>query len=603
MKQIAKVLIVGLSISFFSISGAQASAENPFPGVPFEGAIPGYTVEVDCGPGGDNSSSGVDCGINLIPWFACPAGSASDGRNGYANDGPPGDPHKKIGFAKRFCRNSWSPPTTPADDEDFRNRQQLATAAATLESQAYSAANPGEQKCVTWGPIVHANGISTSSGGVCANVVGTKPDGSTIAVAPTRVIDSSSTQQPSATPIPDSPVGPSTPTESLTPSQPSSSGAQTLIPFIDLTQYGFGRPFSRVVKGNVSPSQCPSGFEAATNPINTGFSESPATECWPANAWAAYSIGGDVWTKFKLSNGSINAAAEASRRIQVNAIRSLALQQSQQLANQTIGIKRCASWSGFGESGQECAYIPVQNNTIGGIIISASDSSTTQIKSSTEIVVAKLSSQPGQSQTDWEKSESYTAFVCPRGSGKSLSLDLNGTTSKSDDVWTLSCVEVSNSVFVLETLTAGVTFESSTVVARVPNETITVTSQQDSATIVLQLIETQTAISADAIQFRGSISQVREIVLSLQLPELESKALTASLERLTNIKSVSKAPKVNLPNSPELIEVAKSLTPSVCRVSGLVIQSRKNGVCQISYSIEGKSGNVLETVKKITFRK
>jgi hypothetical protein len=366
------------------------------------------------------------------------------------------------------------------------------------------------------------------------------------------------------------------------------------------------------VKGNIPASQCPTGFDAATNPINTGFGEYGATECWPSNAWAAYSIGGDVWTKFKSTNGTINAEAEASRRIQVNAIRALALQQAQQLANQTIGIKRCASWNGFGESGQECAYIPVQNNVLGGIVISASDSSTTQIKSAREVVVAKLSSEPGQSQADWEKSESYTAFVCPGGAGKSLSLDLNGTISKSDDIWTLSCIEVTDLNSRLETVTVGLPSETGTVglptetvttLTPIPSESSTIINQQDSSIIDSRLTETQTAITADVIQFKGTISQVREVVISLQLPDLESKALTASLAKLTNIKPISKVSKVSLPNSPELVEVAKSLTPLVCKVSGLTVQSKKNGVCQISYSLEGKSGNILETVKKITFKK
>jgi hypothetical protein len=58
-----------------------------------------------------------------------------------------------------------------------------------------------------------------------------------------------------------------------------------------------------------------------------------------------------------------------------------------------------------------------------------------------------------------------------------------------------------------------------------------------------------------------------------------------------------------LPNSPNLEEVAKSLTPSVCRVSGLVVQPRKAGICQITYSFEGESGNSFETTKKVTFKK
>jgi hypothetical protein len=577
------MLIVALSVVFFPLTGAEASTENPFPGVAYGAEIPGLSKVITCT---DTPQIPDDCVRQGGGQVICPTDSANDITPTLRQDG-------SWASLKSWCRNSWSPPTSAADDEDFRNRQQLAIAAATLESQAYSAANPGEQKCITWGPIVHANGISTSSGGVCANVVGTKPDGTTVAVPPSRVGDSSSGQTTGQVPSIDSSTAPSGSTGGGNSRLPGNSGAQTLIPYVDLTQYGFGKPFTRVVKGNLTASQCPSGFDAATNQINTGFSEYPATECWPSNAWAAYSIGGDVWTRFKSTNGSINAEAEASRRIQVNAVRALALQQAQQFANQTIGVKRCASWNAFGESGQECAYIPIQNNSMGGIVISASDSSTTQIKSGSEVVVAKLSSAPGQSQSDWEKSDSYTAFVCPGGSGKSLSLDLNGTTSKTDDIWTLSCIQV---------LDSSDKSETATVVLTRPNESNTVVNAQESFTVDSRLLETQTAITADAIQFKGSISQVRDIIKVLQISDSESKALNNSLSKLVGIKAVQRISKVNLPNSVELQETARSLTPSVCRVSGLVIQAKKTGVCQITFSVEGTSGNTLETLKKITFK-
>ena len=46
---------------------------NPFPGVPFEGAIPGYSVEVPCKADGD-------CGIGIVPVINCPAWSAAETR-------------------------------------------------------------------------------------------------------------------------------------------------------------------------------------------------------------------------------------------------------------------------------------------------------------------------------------------------------------------------------------------------------------------------------------------------------------------------------------------------------------------------------------------
>ncbi|MFM6962773.1 MAG: hypothetical protein ACKOWJ_00680 [Micrococcales bacterium] len=69
-----------------------------------------------------------------------------------------------------------APPTAEdllrqAQDNDFQARIQAAEDAAGTESARLNAENPGQQICVQWGPILHANGVSQSSGGVCANVV------------------------------------------------------------------------------------------------------------------------------------------------------------------------------------------------------------------------------------------------------------------------------------------------------------------------------------------------------------------------------------------------------------------------------------------------
>jgi hypothetical protein len=573
MNRLVRFLTALVMFLSFPINAAQAwdpQPTNPFPGVPFEGEIPGYTNEVVCPPGGDDSSSGIDCGIGIVPLVDCPPWSAGDGRNGYANDGPAGDPHKKIGVARRFCRNSWTPPTTTADDEDFRNRQQLATAAATLESQAFSASHPGEQKCVTWGPIVHANGISTASGGVCANVVGTKPDGTTAQVSPTQVGAPSS----ESTPAGSSPTDSST-TTSSTPIAPATNQN------VDLTQFGIGKPFTRVVAGNLNTSQCPNGFQAASNTINTGV-EYAATECWPNNAWSAYSVGGNVWAQFKSSNGSYDAQAETNRRIQINALRALALQQAQIAANETIGIKRCNSWIGYGESGQECAYIPIQNNDrLGGPInTSVGDTSTSTIQQTTEVGETHTSSTPGVSLTDWQASDSYTAISCPTGSGKSTTIDLNGTVSATDDVWITSCVQIAANTTIAETLTA--------IVLTTP-ETVTVI--------------TESAINAVPISYSGTAKQISIVAKTLDISGQELNAIVKASALLTAIKSTSKLVKINLPNSKNLEEKAISMTPTVCKIVGLQIQPKKIGNCLITYAIQGESGNEFSSTKKITFKK
>ena len=94
------------------------------------------------------------------------------------------------------------PSPTAADDADFSQRSRDAAAAAEVESQEYSAANPGKQKCIQWGPIVHRNGISTSSGGVCANIVPitSTPETSTVSTSPAPESSTAPSPAPSATP-------------------------------------------------------------------------------------------------------------------------------------------------------------------------------------------------------------------------------------------------------------------------------------------------------------------------------------------------------------------------------------------------------------------
>ena len=94
------------------------------------------------------------------------------------------------------------PSPTAADDADFSKRSRDAAAVAEVESQAYSAANPGKQKCVQWGPVVHRNGISTTSGGVCANIVGVVSTSDSSTVSSPSVSETSTAPTPTPAPTP-----------------------------------------------------------------------------------------------------------------------------------------------------------------------------------------------------------------------------------------------------------------------------------------------------------------------------------------------------------------------------------------------------------------
>ncbi len=561
MNKVLKIL--GITLFAFITTGMSpiASADsNPFPGVPYGSEIPGYSKIIICS---DTPQIPDDCVRQGGGQVTCPNGSANDITPTLREDG-------SWASLKSWCRNSWTPPTTVADDEDFRNRQQLAIAAATLESQAYNAAHPGEQKCVTWGPIVHANGISTASGGVCANPVGTRSDGSTIQVAPSQVGSSQSLNSGN--------------------SDSSTIGVGVGIQVPDLTQYGIGKPFTKVVSGNISTSSCPSGFQAASNDVNTGVGVA-ATECWPDNAWAAYSAGGSVWSQFKSSNGSIDAQAETNRRVQVNALRSLALQQAQMAANETIGVKRCNSWSGFGESGQECAYIPYQSNHMLGtpILTSIGDTSTTLITLGEEVGGIKVVSPTGLSLQQWQQNPDYLAIICPNGSGRSSTIDLHGTLNTADDTWITTCIKIAPNPYDL-TSTDSVTANSTPIV--------------DSSTLQSASGDTKTStINSVAIKFKGTANEIIQLAYALDISDTETAAIISIQKQLSAIRSTSKLTKLKLPNSPILDESASSNTPSICKVTARDVTPRKAGTCTITFRVEGDSGNTFETQKKIVFKK
>jgi hypothetical protein len=169
--------LIVASMGFSLIVGAPAQADtDPFPGVALGGEI------------GSRQAVSPSTGMPLdgSPIISCPAGAG-------------------LGAVADFlignyvvCTKTWRPPADVDADANFRAAQDAATAVATKQSQDWNAANPGQQKCFQWGPIVHANGVSTASGGVCANVVPV-PGG-----APSAGSDTATVVSPTPSPSPSS---------------------------------------------------------------------------------------------------------------------------------------------------------------------------------------------------------------------------------------------------------------------------------------------------------------------------------------------------------------------------------------------------------------
>jgi len=321
-----------------------------------------------------------------IGW-ACPKYETPNG-DPYAMDGNGLD--ESSGKWYRVCKkNPWREPIAPEVWERYEAELRAAKDAALAESQAWNEANPGKQKCVQWGPITSPDG-GVSSGGVCANPVsGTSSDASSS--------PSVGQEQPAGT------VGEgdiSSPSSSSSVSQTTSSSVsaplETAPPVPNQTSRikGNGYPFTWIVEGQVGLAGCPAPYNAA-NGLIAAAGIGTFTECWPAAAFAANRIGGETWQMFKATGGTYDINAVIDNRKKVELLRAKAKEVAEKAALETPGIDRCSSWSGFGESGKECAYAFIPPSSLNDKDSSDSGTVSPEIRNSSPSLSPSSSASPG----------------------------------------------------------------------------------------------------------------------------------------------------------------------------------------------------------------
>jgi hypothetical protein len=140
-----------------------------------------------------------------------------------------------------------------------------------------------------------------------------------------------------------------------------------------------------VVEGQVGTSGCPTGFQAANGLIVDVGTHKTYTECWPERAWIAYRLGGEAWDLYKATDGSYDPSVEIDRRNKVLLLRSKAKGIAEAASLQTPGVERCSAWSGFGESGRECAYafVAPSGQTISSSVSQSTVSTSSEVDTST----------------------------------------------------------------------------------------------------------------------------------------------------------------------------------------------------------------------------
>jgi len=143
----------------------------------------------------------------------------------------------------------------------------------------------------------------------------------------------------------------------------SASNPPAVIPTNETPITGNGSPFTKLLAGQISTSECPLGFQAA-NGLIAAIGTGTFTECWPDLAWKAYRLGGIYWDQFKSSGGTYDVTAVIDALSVIADYKSRAKAVAQAAADLTPGIQRCSTWSVYGQSGQECAYAFIQPSGI-----------------------------------------------------------------------------------------------------------------------------------------------------------------------------------------------------------------------------------------------
>jgi len=411
MTRIVKIVLVAISFSIF-VPTANADTD-PFPGVA-NGAEVGSRQPINPSTGNPVDGSAA---------ISCPAGT---GRSQVAN--------ATTKEQYLVCTKNWQPQASVDAEAKYRSDLAAAQAAALAQSQAWNTANPGQQKCFQWGPITSPSG-GTSSGGVCANPVGSVPSSS----GSTGSTPSSETRTATTTPTTSGGTTSST-SETRTATTPSS----TTVP----------DPLPSVANGSEIPG---TRVSSAPGVSEANFYASSAYLSHTCPTGSGRGIGVDLaFTTDRSKHVRYVYCVKTWNPSTVEATTSANNETKTVTASSTSTDTKTITTA----QGQD----PIPGASSG-----------------TELPGSRITSSPGLTQAQWEATSTYKSFVCPTGSGKAAGVDMNFTTTQRDDRWFAYCVKTwiqpaNQNPTVTDTKTVSTTAPSST------TETRTATSGAAGAT-------------------------------------------------------------------------------------------------------------------------
>ena len=404
MKQRSIAFVVALIASLLAAPSAGATPAGS--GGPFTRVIEGQHSVEDC-PAGFQGANGLIVDVSTSRQYTeCWPANAWEA---YRIGGSTWERFKESG-------GTYDPTADRLAWDAYYASIRAAQEAAYQESLAWNQANPGRQKCVSWGPLIAPDGVGQSSGGVCANPVSAPVAPSGSPSVPTEPVSAGSVGESDVT----SPSSASSDSASVSSvsgsvSNPVSSLPADPQPTGGSSYRGSGYPFTVTLEGQRSNADCPAGFQAANGLIADTALGKTFTECWPERAWTAHRLGGEAWELFKATAGAYDPSVEIDRRNKVALLKARAKEIAQAASKQTPGIERCSSWSGFGESGRECAYEFINPGSVSPVapVSSSSPSTSDSAPSSSTSAPTPLTSvsEPAVAGTSAVASESGSVSV------------------------------------------------------------------------------------------------------------------------------------------------------------------------------------------------
>lgn len=371
MTRIVKIVLVAMS---FSIFVPTASADtDPFPGVA-NGAEVGSRQPINPSTGNPADGSAA---------ISCPAGT---GRSQVAN--------ATTKEQYLVCTKNWQPQATVDAEAKYRSDLAAAQAAALAQSLAWNTANPGQQKCFQWGPITSPSG-GTSSGGVCANPVGTAP---------------SSSGSTGSTPASETRTATTTPTTSGgTTSSTSDTKTATTTPTATVPD-----PLPSVTNGAEVPGTRVSG---APGQSQVDFEASSAYQSHTCPTGSGRGIGVDL-----------AFTTDRSKHVRyVYCVKTFNPSTVQETVPKNSDTKTTT--------------VSTTNTDTKTVITIQTVDPIPGASNGAELPGSRITSSAGITQAQWEATNTYKSFVCPTGSGKAVGVDMNFTTTRSDDRWFAYCVK------------------------------------------------------------------------------------------------------------------------------------------------------------------